>query len=384
MKKTHLLSNLSSAEVNINIDFRANVNLGKRGGGGYLCEDACLNNSCDNSHGISPKPYLGFTLVELLVVIAIIGILIALLLPAVQAAREAARRMSCSNNMKQLGIALHNHHDSTKVFPYAARAIVKPSGNLPTDRSWVVALFPFMEQQPLFSLLTFGDSVSFDPMQVSTGNVVTLNGIIIADLFCPSNSRDKTANYNNFKHQAINYVGIAGTDVDPANITAASAQRYDGTFGHNACNGVIIPKDTRSGTSMIALQDIDFARISDGASNTVAISEQSKKVYNNTTLIEAGTSGHRGGGWQGGWNDSGNPYIRNVTTIRWTINAVCPNTTGCNATHNGNTIITSGHTGGVNFAVMDGSVRFITETINLNNVLIRLAAREDGLTVAFP
>jgi type II secretory pathway pseudopilin PulG len=318
------------------------------------------------------------------VVIAIIGVLIALLLPAVQAAREAARRMQCSNHLKQIGIALHNYHDTVKTIPYAARAITKPSGNLPTDRSWVVALFPFMEQQSLFSTLTFGNSVSFDPLQVSTGNVVTLNGVIIPSLFCPSNSRDKTVDYGNFKHQMINYVGIAGTDVDPTNTANASAKRYDGPFGHNACNGTLVPIDSKPGGSVVSLPDIDLGRISDGTSNTVAVSEQSKKVYNNATLIEAGASGHRGGGWQGGWNDKDNPYIRNVTTIRWTINAVCPNTTGCNAVHHGNTIITSNHTGGTNFTVMDGSVHFITETVDFNNVLLRLAARDDGLTVALP
>jgi hypothetical protein len=318
-------------------------------------------------------------------VIAIIGVLIALLLPAVQAAREAARRMGCSNNIRQLSIALHNHHDANKVLPYAACDL----GTTPSGRSWVVALFPFIEQQPLFSKLTFGNSTSdsFDPIHTSTGNNVTaLNGIILSNLFCPSNSRNKTIDYNNFKHQMINYVGISGTDVNPANLTAASAQRYDGPFGHNACNGVLTPLDTRQGSANVSLPEIDFSRILDGTSNVIGVSEQSKRVFNNniTTLIEAGASGHRGGGWQGGWNDTTNPYIRNVTTIRWTINAICPNTTGCNGAHNGNTIITSSHTGGANFAIMDGSVRLISDTVNYNEILLRLAARDDGLSVALP
>jgi hypothetical protein len=326
-------------------------------------------------------------------VIAIIGVLIALLLPAVQAAREAARRMGCSNNIRQLSIAMHNHYDAYKVLPYAARAIIKPAGNLPTDRSWVVALFPFIEQQPLFSQLTFGDTVSFDPTQTQTGNVVTLNNIIISNLFCPSNSRDKTVAFEKngvkFKHQMINYVGIAGTDVNPANTANASDQRYNGTFGHNACNGVLIPLDTKQAstdTTAVSLPEIDFSRILDGTSNVIGISEQSKKVFKNntTTLIEAGASGHRGGGWQGGWNDSGNPYTRNITTIRWTINAICPNTTGCKGPHESNTIIMSSHTGGANFAIMDGSVRLIADTVNYNNILLRLAARDDGLSVALP
>ncbi|MFM9068057.1 MAG: DUF1559 domain-containing protein [Planctomycetota bacterium] len=85
----------------------------------------------------------GFTLVELLVVIAIIGILVALLLPAVQAAREAARRTQCLNNLKQLGLALHNYHDSRRSFPAGASPNV-------TAFNWRVAIWPFMEQQSLF------------------------------------------------------------------------------------------------------------------------------------------------------------------------------------------------------------------------------------------
>ncbi|MCB9938424.1 MAG: DUF1559 domain-containing protein [Planctomycetaceae bacterium] len=110
----------------------------------------------------SPKMARGFTLVELLVVIAIIGILVALLLPAVQAAREAARRMQCSNNMKQMGIAFHNYHDTFKKFPSAYTicrldAMGSPLGGAPynaprgdTAVSWGTSLLPYMEQQTVY------------------------------------------------------------------------------------------------------------------------------------------------------------------------------------------------------------------------------------------
>src|SRR6056297_3670109 len=97
----------------------------------------------------------GFTLVELLVVIAIIGVLVGLLLPAVQAAREAARRMSCSNNMKQLGLALHNYHDTHNEFPYSVAlsgsiesGSAAPGPNTRNHRGWLLIL-PFIEQQNL-------------------------------------------------------------------------------------------------------------------------------------------------------------------------------------------------------------------------------------------
>ena len=102
-----------------------------------------------------------FTLVELLVVIAIIGVLVALLLPAVQAAREAARRMQCSNHLKQIGLGLQNYHDTFQSLPYGARArFVNTSGTNPAGQSWgpnwYVAILPFCEQKPLSDLLEAG------------------------------------------------------------------------------------------------------------------------------------------------------------------------------------------------------------------------------------
>src|SRR5262245_37386279 len=93
---------------------------------------------------------LGFTLVELLVVIAIIGVLVALLLPAVQAAREAARRMQCTNNLRQLGLALHNYHDVNQWFPLNYRPVAAG------PYSWMQAILPYIEQQNLYSQLTIG------------------------------------------------------------------------------------------------------------------------------------------------------------------------------------------------------------------------------------
>src|SRR5687768_2745695 len=95
----------------------------------------------------------GFTLVELLVVIAIIGILIALLLPAVQAARESARRSQCTNNLKQIGIALHNYHDTNSVLPFAGASWPVGPNQESTEHSWVIRVLPFVEQRSLYSNL---------------------------------------------------------------------------------------------------------------------------------------------------------------------------------------------------------------------------------------
>ena len=118
--------------------------------------------------------YRGFTLVELLVVIAIIGVLVALLLPAVQAAREAARRSQCQNNLKQLGLALHNHHDTYKKFPTFS------AGN--PNISWVVYLLPFMEQNNVYEL--FPRDASGKLQVTTTSDVRATNRI--DPLLCPS------------------------------------------------------------------------------------------------------------------------------------------------------------------------------------------------------
>ena len=124
----------------------------------------------------------GFTLIELLVVIAIIAVLIALLLPAVQAAREAARRAQCTNNLKQLGLAIHNYHSSNNVLP-ASTMFGGPSvGTWSYCASWAVVLLPNLEQSPLYSAINF----SYDMSQLAN---TTVSYSAIAAFLCPSDSQ---------------------------------------------------------------------------------------------------------------------------------------------------------------------------------------------------
>lgn len=129
---------------------------------------------------VGPAVPSGFTLVELLVVIAIIGILIALLLPAVQAAREAGRRASCSNNLKQLGLALHNYHDTQKTFPpLAIWGIPKPDGSLPMyahHHTWLTLILPYMEQTGTYVNINFKLRAWGQPVV----------GTVVSSLLCPS------------------------------------------------------------------------------------------------------------------------------------------------------------------------------------------------------
>jgi len=144
-----------------------------------------------------------FTLVELLVVIAIIGVLVALLLPAVQAAREAARRMQCSNHMKQLGLALQNYHDTFQSLPFGARAhyvqtssTINPAQNQnPWGPSWYVAILPFAEQKPLSDLMEAGQLQfpNLTDVQQATGRMgFHANNQKIAWMLCPSSPLPQT------------------------------------------------------------------------------------------------------------------------------------------------------------------------------------------------
>lgn len=209
----------------------------------------------------------GFTLVELLVVIAIIGILVALLLPAVQAARESARRMSCSNNVKQLSLALHNYHDSYKVFPPGS---LRPSR---TGFYWGMMLLtlPFMEQETVNATVDF---TQVGPTRHCGQYLVALQAAGVKDpgsvpldlLMCPSDPRngrvkDSLADPNAGDVGLVypgNYLGMGGSN--DADIT--------GTF--NGCNGLLW-----SGNGVFyRFSDTRFADVIDGTSSTIMLGER--------------------------------------------------------------------------------------------------------------
>ena len=154
----------------------------------------------------------GFTLIELLVVIAIIAILIALLLPAVQQAREAARRSSCKNNLKQLGIALHNYHDVYSMFPIGAQAGGATSPN------WRVGLLPYLEQAPAYNQLDHRLGLYYAHVTPAfIGNSV-LTDLIVPTYVCPSSPhpvKNPTDLFLALDGMVMDYVGISGATPDP-------------------------------------------------------------------------------------------------------------------------------------------------------------------------
>ena len=190
-------------------------------------------------HRSAANPPLGFTLVELLVVIAIIGILIGMLLPAVQQVREAARRTRCQNNLKQIGLALHSHHTAKSEFPIGTVEfrLFDPSKR---QLAWSVFLLPYMEQDNVFEMLDL--NLAFDDANNAEGA-----SKIISTYVCPSSLRGETL---------VN--GLGPSD-------------YGGIFGEI----ITSPNDPPKGTMLID-QAISIRDVTDGTSNTLIVAEDSR------------------------------------------------------------------------------------------------------------
>jgi prepilin-type N-terminal cleavage/methylation domain-containing protein len=293
---------------------------------------------CGRDGAVNGRGRQGFTLVELLVVIAIIGVLVALLLPAVQAAREAARRSSCSNNLKQLGIALHNYHDTHLKFPYG----YMEGGGYHLRDCWAQQLLPFMEQAPLYDLY---QSTNVQWIMDVPG---TIKDVQIKTFDCPSDGSSPTALGNNGGLRANGY-GSQGSYVGCTG---------DGIMLGTATLRGLFYRDSKSG----------FATMTDGSSNTLAFSE---------TIIRgqpsSGGWGDAGSYWGGArWGGYGFTTLEAPNTTLADQVYACKSTTflraPCTSISSSDTarnFARSYHPGGVLGALGDGSVRFFPNTIDL-------------------
>ncbi|HBL44528.1 DUF1559 domain-containing protein [Gimesia sp.] len=325
----------------------------------------------------TPRPARrsGFTLIELLVVIAIIAILIALLLPAVQQAREAARRSQCKNNMKQIGLALHNYHDVYVTFPIGSRT--------PNDQpnNWRFALLPYMDQANIYEKTKTGPGTDVDFWEggggTYNGDTLLFKDKIITPIFmCPSSASPQFEYANGEPGQGSQghqYVGIMGAYPDPAGRMNVSYQTQYFSFATNT--GCLLINECRG------LRDI-----TDGSSNTIIIGEQSRSSASAPKLMQSiytsGWAGTSTGGTVAQWIAGPAGQHKFGTGVTSVFHSPNPTSTGteADAKWDWNTPLTSHHTGGVHVLLGDGATRFLSDNTDL--VLIqKLCVRDDGQTI---
>jgi prepilin-type N-terminal cleavage/methylation domain-containing protein len=324
-----------------------------------LCHDIGSHNLITKR---APSRSHAFTLVELLVVIAIIGILVGLLLPAVQAAREAARRMQCQNNLKQIGLALHNYHDTLRRFPASFYRAWPTSvgGTFGTPGwGWGTMILPYIEQTALYNSLDVGTN------RLSGNPAVKLLAQTSLPFYrCPSDT-GQALNANRANFATSNYMAVFGALYDQA-APSSGALVYGSR--ENAGTGVFSPN---SGVRM--------GDITDGTSNTVMIGEMNYGP-NGVKKADGSVHSYNGGIWVGTPNDP-----LNTSNVSCQL-SLCGEAAGADArfrrinTPFSSNAFSSAHVGGAQFVFGDGSVRFVSQ--NSDGAMIdRIADRADGQVV---
>ena len=306
----------------------------------------------------------GFTLIELLVVIAIIAVLIALLLPAVQQAREAARRSQCKNNMKQIGLAIHNYHDAFNMFPmsYCNDGIFNVTTR---GKSWINGILPYIDQAPLYN--TMDPSAPMAPAATSpiptpyTPNTVAAMSILTGFL-CPSNPTNGNGKLNGRSNLTTDFFGVTDYKAVAGNNWAWSSGNGNFIYTHptgrnqgsnnglDAGNGWMCRNNRSTGPIVTGMKNL-----TDGTSNTLFVGEalsgrcshSTWYFFNHTTAICAIPL---------------NYYMKNtaIPATDWPVNYS----------------FASQHVGGGHFLMGDGTVRFLSENIDLQ--LYRNLATIDG------
>jgi prepilin-type N-terminal cleavage/methylation domain-containing protein/prepilin-type processing-associated H-X9-DG protein len=345
----------------------------------------------------------GFTLIELLVVIAIIAVLVGLLLPAVQKVREAANRMKCTNNLKQLGLALHNYHDANGRFPPGRRSTGSSEGYsqppytpdlIMLNMHGLVLLLPYIEQDNLYKQFklnaAFGNFTSdligqpgpkppaklASPDAIASGNAA-LSANVIPLLLCPSDNGKQLIEPSPYYSPDLGKTGIKAAKTSYDFISNAGGVGYFNYWSHRAISEQYMFGEN----STTRITDVK-----DGTSSTLMMGEQTLELYNGVTTAWAYT------GWVsvgidpvGNWNTTYPPQGLNI----WDYNH---NTSPPNNTYGQRASwynAASLHPGGVNFVYADGSVHFISQTIDSIDTaatgwstLHKLCAMADGQVIA--
>jgi prepilin-type N-terminal cleavage/methylation domain-containing protein/prepilin-type processing-associated H-X9-DG protein len=359
------------------------------------------------------RRYKGFTLIELLVVIAIIAVLVALLLPAVQQAREAARRSQCKNNLHQLGLAQHNYHEVYNRFSQNVNIIWSgPPWDISQRyfggyTSHLVLLLPQMDQSPLYNAINFSIAT---PTQVVGGKPVFQT--VIPSLQCPSESRGAVFNTTGIMRAMTSYAGCNGSTYQGSpglcnfqTLIPAAGPGYTPTGGEDIFGRMSIGQYARtdtgdqnhiSGVIARSTWSANMKDITDGASNTIMMGEVRGWCSDalgywgpqgNSNVNNVGVSGPMN---VGGWSDPESLWFSTTPPINF---PTCPNENGtpaytggfnqgCRDVWNWDTSMgfKSLHNGGAHFVLCDGSVRFISQNIDYYTYQ-KLGDRWDGRAV---
>ncbi|MEI8381429.1 MAG: DUF1559 domain-containing protein [Planctomycetota bacterium] len=324
----------------------------------------------NTSNGRRQRRSRGFTLIELLVVIAIIAVLIALLLPAVQQAREAARRTQCRNNLKQIGLALHNYHDQFQVFPPGCGlssqspdpgySVDLTTANRAAAYGWATYILPNLDQSSLYNALNVSNLELCLLMQQPA--LRPLSQTSITAYRCPSDVAPATNSSRAFTNAIF-------ADTFPGTSSYAGVHGTRWSHGVDWIQNRTDPYGIFWPASRVGVRDI-----TDGTSNTLMVGERN---WDYLSAVWIGTRNYTGNG------DVGLRQIVGITN--WQINL--PGTNAPRAFH-------SAHVGGTHFLLADGSVRFVSQNIHFDNTLAipgnpqsmvgtyqRLGMRNDGQVI---
>lgn len=394
----------------------------------------------DRSSQAIACPRRGFTLVELLVVITIIGILVSMLMPAVQSAREAARRSSCQNNMKQIGLAILNFESSHKLLPTGGEGTDfsrsgGATGTAPTTKFSKCALFtqllPFIEKTDIYNMMDQSYSYRDITAQVSdpndptgatriAGNVVAAKTKIAAYV-CPSNPFSAPNMRDPAGFGGLDYFATVYTDIDPTTGIRNKTTKVNGRWCR--VNGALTVEDGNTGVGLegTAKTSVPIAAILDGTSNTIAVIEDAGRISpasgqayytlstyatESTVVLSAGDITDTAGGgtlhavWRwadpdaGGSGVSGQPdaaivvpatvYTGKVINQNNTVVGGFTDGAGTHTSWTDNNVGCndepfSFHRGGCNTVLVDGSVRFLSEDLD-SITMRRLVSRSEGVS----
>lgn len=328
-----------------------------------------------------------FTLIELLVVIAIIAILVALLLPAVQQAREAARRTQCKNNLKQIGLAIHNYHDVYGQFPLTifntdpAQGLTWSDG---TKGSHLVRILPYIEQANIFQALNFSTAVpwgtdgnastntNFEMQRESYPGGRRIKDIVLPAFICPSDASAKQGGWS-AKTNYVMSMGNQRMDTAPWQGCTTYQDHIMNTNSHWGHGNTENPAWV-SGIISRLNWAANIAQITDGTSNVILAGEIRPNCGDHTN---------------NGWFHFNATWVATTAPINFPINcyneapvATPANPPGCNAPDNWTTSqgFKSRHTGGAQFVLCDGAVKFISENIDYRTYQ-RLGDRRDAQVI---